>query len=150
MSISAKIMEDLKQAMKNKDKVALEALRSIKTALHLAKTEKAQDETLTDEEELRVVQKLSKQRKDAAEIYKSQGREDLYQNEMQEAEVIAAYLPKPLTDEELNSALQSIIEKLGASGPQDMGKVMGAASKELGGKAEGKVIAAKVKGLLGK
>lgn len=148
MSITVQITEDIKTAMKARDKDVLETLRSIKSALHLAKTEKAQDYELTGEEELKVVQKLYKQRKESAETYKSQNREDLYAKEMAEAKVIEKYLPEPMSEAELTNALKEIIAKVGAHSPQDMGKVMGVATKELAGKADGKTISSKVKELL--
>jgi uncharacterized protein len=148
MSISAQITTDLKTAMKARDKEVLEALRSVKSALHLAKTEKAHDYELTEEEELKVVRKLYKQRKESAEIYKSQNREDLFAKEMAEAKVIEKYLPEPMGEAELTGALKDIIARVGASSPQDMGKVMGVATKELAGKADGKAISVKVKEIL--
>ncbi|NBC83731.1 MAG: GatB/YqeY domain-containing protein [Bacteroidetes bacterium] len=148
MSISTQINDDLKTAMKAKDKDSLEALRSVKSALHLAKTEKGQDYQLTDEEELKVLQKLHKQRKDAADVYKSQNRDDLYIKEMTEAQVIERYLPEPMSEEELTRQLEGIITRVGAGSPQEMGKVMGVATKELAGKADGKTISSKVKELL--
>ena len=150
MSLTEQINADLKSAMKNKEREKLDAIRAIKTAFTLAKTEKSGGAELTEDEELKIVQKLVKQRKDSAEIYKGQGREDLYEKEMSEVEVISVYLPKQLSEEELVGKLTEIISKVGASGPQDMGKVMGVASKELSGKAEGKLIAQKVKELLSK
>ncbi len=148
MSYFDKISEDLKAAMKAKEKEKLEALRAIKAAFLLAKSEKGADAKLDEGEELKIIQKLIKQRKDSAGIYKSQNRQDLYQKEIFEAEVISAYLPKQLNEEELTRELKKIIAQVGASSPKDMGKVMGLATKELSGKAEGKIIAAKVKELL--
>ena len=150
MSLTEQINADLKSAMKNKEKEKLEALRAIKTAFTLAKTEKSAGAELSEDEELKIIQKLVKQRKDSADIYKGQGREDLAEKELSEAEVISVYLPKQLSNEELEQKLEEIITKVGASGPQDMGKVMGMATKELSGKAEGKLIAQKVKELLSK
>lgn len=150
MSLTEQINTDLKSAMKNKEKEKLEALRAIKTAFTLAKTEKSGGAELSADEELKIVQKLVKQRKDSADIYKEQGRDDLYEKEISEAEVISVYLPKQLSEEELAGKLTEIISKVGAAGPQDMGKVMGVATKELSGKAEGKLIAQKVKELLSK
>lgn len=148
MSLLDKITADLKDAMKSKDKVALEALRAAKTAFTLARTEKSADTQLSEAEELKIIQKLVKQRKDSASIYKEQNREDLLEKEIAEAAVLEKYLPAKLSDEELTNIVQSIIEKVGASSPQEMGKVMGVASKELAGKADGKDIANKVKQLL--
>lgn len=149
MSLFNIISEDLKNAMKAREKEKLEALRAVKTAFLLARADKTGDEILTDEEELKIIQRLVKQRHESAEIYKSQNRNDLYEKEMLEAAVIGEYLPKQLSDTELTRVIEKIIKSTGASGPKDMGKVMGIASKELAGKAEGKKIAAKVKELLG-
>ncbi len=148
MSLLDNITTDLKNAMKAKDKVALEALRAAKTAFTLARTEKGVDAVLSDEEELKIIQKLVKQRNDSAAIYKEQGREDLVEKEASEAKILENYLPAKLSDEELTKELKVIVEKVGASSPQDMGKVMGMATKELAGRADGKEIAAKVKELL--
>lgn len=148
MSLEIKIAEDLKDAMKAKDKVRMESLRAAKTAFILAKTEKGDRSALAENEELKILQKLVKQRKDSATIYKEQGRNDLYEKEIGEAKVLEEYLPQKLTEEELTLILKNIISKVGASSPQDMGKVMGAATKELAGRADGKEIAAKVKELL--
>lgn len=148
MSISKQLNEDIKTAMKAKDKVSLEALRALKTAFTLAKTEKGVGAELEEDEELKIVQKLIKQRKDSATLYKDQSREDLYEKEIAEAAVIEKYLPEQLSDEELEAAVKAIIEKTGASSMKDMGKVMGMASNELSGKADGKSISIKVKALL--
>lgn len=147
MSLFEQINEDIKLAMKAKQKDKLEALRAVKTAFLLAKTETG-NKDLSEEQEIKIVQKLVKQRRDSAEIYKSQNRMDLYDKESFEAEVITEYLPAQLTEKELEAELTKIIDEVGASGPQDMGKVMGKATKQLGGKADGKAIAAKVKELL--
>ena len=149
MSLFDKITEDLKAAMKAQEKEKLEAIRAVKTAFLLAKTDKGATAVLTEDEELKIIQKLVKQRKESADIYKSQNRDDLYQKEILEAEVISAYLPKQLGEEELEKILKEIISKIGASTPQEMGKVMGIAAKELAGKADGKIIADKVRQLLG-
>ncbi len=149
MSLFDKINEDLKAAMKAQEKDKLEAIRAIKTAFLIAKADKGANSVLTEDEELKIIQKLVKQRKESADIYKTQNRDDLYQKEIDEAEVISAYLPKQLGEEELVKILKEIIAKVGASAPQDMGKVMGVASKELAGKADGKMIATKVRELLG-
>ena len=148
MNLSDKIMADMKTAMKAKDKVALEALRAAKTAFTLAKTGKGAEATLSDGEELKIVQKLVKQRKDSAAIYKEQGREDLLEKEVAEIEVLEKYLPEKLSDEALTAAVKAVIEKVGAATMADMGKVMGMATKELAGKADGKEISAKVRALL--
>jgi uncharacterized protein YqeY len=149
MKLSDTITSDLKDAMKAKDKVALEALRAVKTAFTLARTSKGSGAVLSDEEELKIIQKLVKQRNDSAAIFKEQGRNDLLEKEIAEAAVLEKYLPAKLSDEELTVTIKSIIERLGASSMQDMGKVMGAATKELAGKADGKEISQKVKALLG-
>lgn len=147
MSLTDQINNDLKEAMKAKDKETLTALRAIKSQLLLAATEKGGGES-DEEAGIKMLQKLVKQRKESAELYKSQGRDDLADPELAEAAIIEKYLPKQLTEDELKPILQAIIEKVGASGPQDMGKVMGMASKELGGKADGKTISTVVKELL--
>jgi uncharacterized protein YqeY len=148
MSLFERVNEDIKNAMLSKEKEKLEALRSVKAAFLLAKSEKGASETLSPDTELKVVQKLVKQRKESADIYLAQGRKDLSDKEMFEASVIEQYLPKQISAEELNAVLKGIIEKVGAKAPFDMGKVMGVASKELAGKADGKLIAETVKGLL--
>lgn len=149
MSLTEKIAADLMNAMKAKDKVALEAIRAAKTAFTLARTEKSGDTVLTAEEELKIIQKLVKQRRESAAIYMEQKRQDLYQVEINEAEVLERYLPAKMNDDELSDSLKAIIDRLGAKAPSDMGKVMGVATKELAGKADGKEISAKVKLLLG-
>jgi uncharacterized protein YqeY len=149
MSLTEKIASDLMNAMKAKNKVTLEAIRAAKTAFILARSEKGADYILTAEEELKIIQKLVKQRRESAAIYKDQNRPDLYENEVAEADVLEKYLPAKISDEELTAILKGIIERTGAKSPADMGKVMGAATKELAGKADGKEISAKVKQLLG-
>ena len=141
MSLFEKITEDLKAAMLAKEKDKLEALRAIKTALIHAKTEKGSSGELTTETELMIIQKLIKQRKDSAEIFMSQGREDLYNKEMTEVKVIEKYLPDQLDENELTETLKEIIKRVNATSSKDMGIVMGTATKELAGKAENKVIA---------
>jgi len=148
MSLFEKITEDIKTTMLAREKEKLEALRAIKAAFLLAKTEKGAPSELTSDMEIKIIQKLIKQRKESAEIYIAQNRKDLYDKEMLEASVIEQYLPKQLSSEELRVLLKGIIEKVGAKGPSDMGKVMGVASKELTGKADGKVIAETVKAIL--
>ncbi len=148
MKLFDKVNEDIKAAMLSKEKGKLEALRAIKAAFLLAKTEKGAPAELTGDAELRIVQKLIKQRKESAEIYLSQGRKDLYDIEMFEASVIEQYLPKQLNAEELQKALKAIIDRVGAKTPSDMGKIMGIATKELAGKADGKLIAETVKVML--
>lgn len=149
MSLFDLINEDLKKAMKEREKDKLEAIRAVKTAFLLAKADKGASSVLTEDEELKIIQKLVKQRNESAEIYKSQNRIDLYDKETLEAQVISAYLPRQLTDKELTEAVKKIIQTTGASTMKDMGQVMGIASKELAGRAENKIIAAKVKELLG-
>lgn len=147
MSLQKQIDQDIKQAMLAKEKDKLVALRAIKSALLLAKTEKGTAE-LSDEAELKLLQKLVKQRKESAEIYQQQGRKDLADQELDEAKIIENYLPEPMSDEELTGIIKVIIDEVGASTVADMGKVMGIANKKLAGKAEGKAIAEKVKSLL--
>jgi len=147
MSLQKQIDQDIKQAMLAKDKDKLVALRAIKSALLLAKTEKGTAE-LSDEAELKLLQKLVKQRKESAEIYQQQGRNDLADKELHEAKIIENYLPEPISDEELTGLIKVIIDEVEASTMADMGKVMGIANKKLAGKAEGKAIAEKVKSLL--
>ena len=149
MSLTEKISSDLITAMKAKDKVALEAIRAAKTAFTLARTEKSGDTALTAEEELKIIQKLVKQRRESAAIYKEQNRPDLYEKEVAEADILEKYLPAKMNDEELLNIIKGIIARVGAKSPSDMGKVMGVATKELAGKADGKEISAKVKQLLG-
>jgi hypothetical protein len=149
MSLTEKISSDLITAMKAKDKVALEAIRAAKTAFTLARTEKSGDTILTTEEELKIIQKLVKQRRESAAIYKEQNRPDLYEKEVAEADILEKYLPAKMNDEELLNIIKDIIARVGAKSPADMGKVMGVATKELAGKADGKEISAKVKQLLG-
>ena len=148
MSLTEKISADLITAMKTKNTVALEAIRAAKTAFILAKSEKGADAVLTSDEELKVIQKLVKQRRESAEIYKQNNRTDLYEKEIAEADVLEKYLPAKMSEAELTAALKLIIEKVGAKSPADMGKVMGTATKELAGKADGKEISAIVKKLL--
>jgi hypothetical protein len=150
MTLEERISQEIKAAMVAKDKVRLEALRAVKSAIMLAKTEKGGADTLTQEAELKLLQKQAKQRNDSAEIYKQQNRPELAEKELAEAAVIEEFLPSMLSDEELTAEVKAIIQSVGASGPQDMGKVMGVATKALAGKAEGKSIASKVKELLAK
>ncbi|MGD9931505.1 MAG: GatB/YqeY domain-containing protein [Mangrovibacterium sp.] len=149
MSLFDKINTDLTAAMKAREKTKLEALRNVKKALIEAKTAKGASAELDDQEVIRIIQKLAKQGIDSANLYKEQDRDDLYGEEMLQVEVFEVYLPKKLTDEELTAAVKIIIDTIGAVGMKDMGKVMGIASKELAGKADGKDIADKVKALLG-
>jgi uncharacterized protein len=149
MSLTDKIAADLMTAMKTKDKVALEAIRAAKTAFVLARSEKGADSVLTPEEELIIIQKLVKQRRESAAIYKDQNRPDLYEKEVTEADVLEKYLPAKMSEEELTVIIKGIMERLGVKSPAEMGKVMGIATKELAGKADGKEISAIVKQLLG-
>ncbi|WP_430813026.1 GatB/YqeY domain-containing protein [Carboxylicivirga sp. RSCT41] len=149
MSLEAQISNDIKEAMKAKDRIRLEALRGVKKEIIEAKTSKGAAEELTDADVMKIVQKMVKQRKDAAELFKSQNREDLAEKELEEVEAISVYLPAQLTKEELEPIVKAIIEKVGATSMKEMGKVMGVASKELAGKADGKDISAVVKQLLG-
>jgi uncharacterized protein YqeY len=148
MTLFDKITEDLKTAMLARQKDRLETLRAIKAALLLAKTESGTHE-ITGEQEMKILQRLVKQRKESAEIFKTQNRQELYENEVKEASIIEEYLPKQMSEAELIPLLKSIIQRVGASSAKDMGKVMGTATKELAGKADGKMIADKVKELLG-
>ncbi|MCH2084727.1 MAG: GatB/YqeY domain-containing protein [Saprospiraceae bacterium] len=148
MSLEERITKDMKEAMKAKDKVSLRGIRAIKAALLLAKTDGSGDE-MTDEKEIKLLQKLVKQRKDSLDIFNKQGRDDLAQTEKEEIAVIEKYLPEQLSAEELEALIKGIIEKTGASSMKDMGKVMGMASKQLAGKADGKTISGVVKALLG-
>jgi uncharacterized protein YqeY len=149
MSLSEKIAADLINAMKAKDKISLEAIRAAKTAFILARSEKGPDSVLSPEEELKIIQKLVKQRRESAAIYREQNRPDLYEKEVIEADVLEKYLPAKMSEEELANAVKAIINRVGAKTPADLGKVMSAAMKELAGKADGKEISAKAKELLG-
>ncbi len=149
MDLFERISEDIKNAMKAKDRVALETLRNIKKVFLEAKTAPGANDTLTDDAATKIIAKLVKQGRDAADIYVQQGRQDLADAELAQVKVMEGYLPKQLTEEELEAELKAIIAQVGAAGPKDMGKVMGVASKQLAGKAEGRVISAKVKQLLG-
>ena len=148
MSLQAQVMEKLKEAMKAKDSVALESLRAIKSALLLAQTESGAKKELTKDEEIKLLQKLVKQRRDSAALYNEQSRADLAEPELQQLAVIEKFLPEQLSDEELRKIISEIIEKTGASSMKDMGNVMGLATKELAGKADGKAISTIVKELL--
>lgn len=148
MTIEEQVSEGIKSAMKAKDKVRLETLRNIKKVILEAKTRPGAGDQIDDAECIKIIQKLAKQGKESAEIYKEQGRDDLYGQESAQVAVLEEFLPKQLSDEELTAALREIIASTGASTPQDMGKVMGAATKKLAGLADGKAISAKVKELL--
>ncbi|MGI4021419.1 MAG: GatB/YqeY domain-containing protein [Janthinobacterium lividum] len=142
------IDQDIKKAMLAKADAHLRGLRAIKSALLLARTEKGASEAISEETELKVLQKLIKQRKESAEIYQAQNRDDLYQIEKEEMQVIEAYLPQQMNRDEIAAYLQQVIQKTGAASVKDMGKVMGMANKELAGKADGKTISEIVKQLL--
>ncbi|HAI84894.1 MAG TPA: glutamyl-tRNA amidotransferase [Chitinophagaceae bacterium] len=148
MSLEAKVMEQLKEAMKSKNDAALRGLRAIKSEIIKAKTEPGFSGTLTEDAELKLLQKLVKQRRDSLDIFTQQNRADLAQKEQEEISIIEQFLPQALTEEELTAALQAIITEVGATSGADMGKVMGVATKQLAGKADGKAISAKVKALL--
>ena len=148
MSLQTKVMEALKEAMKAKDTVALESLRAIKSAILLARTEAGASEELSEADELKLLQKLVKQRKDSAALYTQQGRNDLAEPELAQMTVIEKFLPAQLSEAEVEEALKGIIAQVGATSPKDMGKVMGAATKQLAGKADGKLISDIVKKIL--
>lgn len=149
MDLFEQVSNDIKDAMRAKDKVKLEALRNVKKFFIEAKTAPGANDTLTDEAGLKIIQKLVKQGKDSAEVYAGQNRQDLADAELAQVQILEAYLPKQMTAEELEAALKEIIAETGATSGKDMGKVMGVASKKLAGLAEGKAISAKVKELLG-
>lgn len=148
MDLFDKISDDIKKAMLARDAVRLESLRGIKKEFLEAKTAKGSNGTLPDEKAVQILSKMIKQRKESAEIYTQQNRPELAEAELAQAAVIEEYMPKQLSDEELTAALREIIARVGATSPKEMGKVMGVASKELAGKAEGRAISAKVKELL--
>ena len=149
MEMFDRISNDIKEAMKAKEKVRLETLRNIKKVFLEAKTAPGANDTLTDDAAMKIMQKLVKQGKDSATLYTEQGRADLAEAELAQVAVIETYLPKQMSAEELEAALKAIIAEVGAEGPKDMGKVMGTAIKKLAGLAEGRAISAKVKELLG-
>ena len=147
MSIQSEVMSRMKEAMKAKDTVALEALRALKSAFLLANTSGGNVE-LSEADEVKIVQKLVKQRKDSAEIFTEQGRDDLAAPELAQAEVLEQFLPKQLSEEEIRTKVAQVIEQTGASSMKDMGRVMGMASKAMAGMADGKTISSIVKELL--
>ncbi len=147
MSLQNQVMDQIKAAMKSKDKVALESLRALKSAFLLANTSGSSVE-LSEEEELKIVQKLVKQRKDSAAIFNEQNRDDLAEPELAQAKVLEQFLPVQMSEGELKAVIAEIVSKIGASSMKDMGKVMGMASKQLAGKADGKAISMVVKQLL--
>lgn len=148
MNLEQKVMAEMKDAMKSKDEAALRGLRAIKAEIIKAKTEPGAGGEVTAEKELGMLQKMMKQRKDSLEIYEQQNREDLAKKEREEIALIEKFLPKQLSADELRTELQKIISETGASSPADMGKVMGAATKQLAGRADGKTISTMVKELL--
>ena len=148
MSLEIQVMEQMKDAMKAKNEALLRGLRAIKAEIIKAKTDPGANRQISEDGEIKILQKLVKSRKDSLEIYQQQNRPDLAQKESEEIAVIEKFLPQQMTADELQEAVKAIIASLGASGPQDMGKVMGVASKQLSGKAEGKAISTAVKSLL--
>lgn len=145
MSLQKKVMDKMKEAMKAKDTVALQALRAVKSAFLLAKTATGAQEEITEEQEIKIIQKQVKQRKDSATIFIKQNRQDLASPELAEIVILEQFLPEALTEEEIEAVVVATINNLSASGMQDMGKVMGAASNQLVGKADGKIISILVK-----
>lgn len=150
MNLEQRVMDQMKDAMKSKNEAALRGLRAIKAAIIIAKTAEGAGGELKTEDETKLVQKLVKQRKDSLEIYQKQNREDLAKTEQEEIAVLEKFLPEQMSDEDLRSQVAALIAALGATSPADMGKVMGAATKQFAGKAEGKAISATVKDLLNK
>jgi uncharacterized protein len=150
MNLEQKVMAEMKEAMKSKNEASLRALRAIKAEIIKAKTEPGAGGEISAEKEVNLLQKMMKQRKDSLEIYQQQKREDLAKKELEEISIIQNFLPQQLTGEELKAELQQIMSDTGAASPADMGKVMGAASKKLAGRADGKTISAMVKELLAK
>ena len=148
MGLQQDVMSALKEAMKSKNQTALTALRAVKSAILLAQTESGAKEDLSEEQELKILQKLVKQRKDSAAIYQDQDRKDLAQPEIDEAEVISQFLPEALSEEEIEKVVVATIDQIGASGMKDMGKVMGMVNKALAGQADGKTISNIVKAKL--
>jgi uncharacterized protein YqeY len=148
MSLKQQIDSDIKSAMLAKNKEELMALRSIKSLILLAETEKGVSAEISSETESKLLMKAAKQRKESAEIFQKEGRDELAQKELLELEVISRYLPKQMSEEEITMEIKKIIEQVGAKGPQDMGKVMGTATKQLAGKADGKIISEIVKKIL--
>ena len=145
MSLENKIMVAMKESMKSKDQTSLRSLRAIKSAIIIHKTQKGSSDEISNEDELKILQKLVKQRKDSADIYQNQGRMDLAQPEIDEIKVIEQFLPEAMSENEIESEVKRVIDETGAEGMKDMGKVMGIVTKELMGKADGKTISAIVK-----
>ena len=150
MSLEQQVMAEMKDAMKSKNEAALRGLRAIKAEIIKAKTEPGAGGEISADTEIKMLQKMVKQRRDSLDIYEQQNRQDLAQKEKEELAIIEKFLPAQLSSEELKKELQEIITETGASSPADMGKVMGAATKKLAGRADGKAISAAVKELLGK
>ena len=150
MNLEQQVMAEMKEAMKAKNEAGLRGLRAIKAEIIKAKTEPGANNEVSDEAANKMLQKMLKQRKDSLEIYRTQKRDDLAKKEEEEISIIEKFLPAQMSEEELKEALQKIIEQVGAATPADMGKVMGAATKQLAGKADGKAISAAVKDLLSK
>ncbi|MFN2438010.1 MAG: GatB/YqeY domain-containing protein [Chitinophagaceae bacterium] len=150
MNLEEKVMDGMKEAMKARNEASLRSFRAIKAEIIKAKTEPGAGGEINTEAELKLLQKMVKQRKDALDIYKQQNREDLAQKEQEEIDIISKFLPAQMSEEDLKKELQQIITETGATSPADMGKVMGIATKKLAGKAEGKAISAAVKELLAK
>lgn len=148
MSLENTVNTEIKAAMLGKQEAALRTLRAIKSAILLAKTADGQSGDLTEDDEIKLLQKLAKQRKDSIEVYAEQNRDDLATKEKEELEIIEKYLPQQMDETSLRKALQEIMQQVGASSPADMGKVMGVATKQLAGKADGKLISTIVKDLL--
>ena len=148
MSLESKVMEEMKTAMKAKDEAALRTLRAIKAAILIEKTSGGASDTMSEADEIKMLQKMAKQRRDSLDIFTQQNREDLAAKEREELAIIEKFLPAQMSQEELQAELKRIIAEVGASSPADMGKVMGAASKQLAGKADGKAISENVKQLL--
>ena len=140
MSLENKIMTSMKESMKSKDQTSLRALRAIKSAIIVHKTQKGSSDEITNEDELKILQKLVKQRKDSADIYQTQGRIDLAQPELDEIKVIEQFLPEAMSEDEIESEVKKVIDQTGAEGMKDMGKVMGIVTKKLMGRADGKTI----------
>jgi len=148
MSLEQKVMEELKQAMRDKNEAALRTLRAIKAAILIEKTSEGASDTMTEAAETKMLQKLAKQRRDSLEIFEKQNREDLALKEREELAIIERFLPAQMSQEELTKEVKAIMDQVGAKSPADMGKVMGVASKQLAGKADGKAISETVKQLL--
>ncbi len=148
MGLEMKINNAIKEAMKSKDQQSLTTLRAIKTALLIQKTQKDSDQSISNEDEMKILQKLVKQRRESAKIYSNQGRDDLAVTEIKEAELIQKFLPKALSKNEIEIEVKQIIDQINAEGMKDMGKVMGVATKNMLGKADGKIISSVVRKLL--